>query len=303
MIFISILVFRGFELSEINYEKNNIYSNIIIVIFSIFCCLVIYNLYFTKDIDEILKRYPVMIITFASIVFLILIVCVKATYSNKILDERDGELENLKRYIYDVELAYTEFRKFKHDHLNIISSIGGYIDEKDLTGLENYFNTSILKASKVLEVNSLKLATINNIENTEIKGIINIKLLQALERGIDVNLEVVEKINNINMQTLELCRIIGILLDNAIEAAELSNDKIINVALVSNNNVKVIIVKNSYNGEKPNINLIFKEGYSTKNNNSGLGLKILKDIANKQRNIILDTRIDENYFTQIINIY
>nr|WP_238480438.1 GHKL domain-containing protein [Clostridium chrysemydis] len=105
------------------------------------------------------------------------------------------------------------------------------------------------------------------------------------------------------MQTLELCRIIGILLDNAIEAAELSNDKIINVALVSNNNVKVIIVKNSYNGEKPNINLIFKEGYSTKNNNSGLGLKILKDIANKQRNIILDTRIDENYFTQIINIY
>lgn len=77
----------------------------------------------------------------------------------------------------------------------------------------------------------------------EIKGLISAKVIRAQELGIDVVIDVTEIIDNIDMDRVDLVRSLGILLDNAIDAAVESTDKKMNVALikkrsVSNNNSK-----------------------------------------------------------------
>ena len=77
----------------------------------------------------------------------------------------------------------------------------------------------------------------------EIKGLLSAKVIRAQELGIDVVIDVTEIIDNIDMDRVDLVRSLGILLDNAIDAAVKSTDKKMNVALikkrsVSNNNSK-----------------------------------------------------------------
>ncbi|WP_353886182.1 GHKL domain-containing protein [uncultured Clostridium sp.] len=47
---------------------------------------------------------------------------------------------------------------------------------------------------------------------------------------------------------------------------------------------------------------MYEQSYSTKGNDRGLGLSTLKESISKANNIILDTKISEEFFTQIITI-
>lgn len=91
-------------------------------------------------------------------------------------------------------------------------------------------------------------------------------------------------------------------MDNAIEAAEECNYKKINLALIKKEKSKIIIIQNTYKHKNINVKKIYEQSYSTKGNDRGLGLSTLKESISKANNIILDTQISEEFFTQIITI-
>jgi two-component system sensor histidine kinase AgrC len=103
------------------------------------------------------------------------------------------------------------------------------------------------------------------------------------------------------MKKLDICRSTGILLDNAIEAALLSKEKIVNFGIIEDSEEIYLIVSNTF-AEKPVISQIFTEGYSTKGKNRGMGLNILKSIINNNINVLSNTLIEDNLFTQEIMI-
>ncbi|MGL6184535.1 MAG: sensor histidine kinase [Clostridium chrysemydis] len=304
VVFLSVLIFKIVDLTDIDYLDNGIYINSIIIIFLVFCSIVYYNIYFLNAgwVSDTQKT-SVIIILISLIVILALIVATKGFYNDRELRKRNEELRDLQNYIADTEEAYLEMRKFKHDYTNIISSLAGYIFEDDNDGLKKYFKKNIMPLTESFENKRLKITSIKRIVIPEIKGIFLIKSIHAQEKGIEVSVEVDENIDYIEWDILSACKSIGILLDNAIEAAIDSTNKELNLAFIKKEDKVMIIIRNSYTGEKPNIKEIFIKGYSTKGQKRGLGLYILKENIYKQRNIILDTRIDENYFTQIINIY
>ena len=121
----------------------------------------------------------------------------------------------------------------------------------------------------------------------------------------DVNLNIFMSFKNIDVKIYELTRILGILLDNAIEAAIDSNLKIIKIEFKKDvpNNRFLLIVKNSYSKKDIDIDSIFEKGVSSKPNNSGLGLWEVKKILNKVQNLNLYTYKDYTYFTQQIELY
>ena len=100
------------------------------------------------------------------------------------------------------------------------------------------------------------------------------------------------------MDIVDISRCLGILLDNAIEAALESDKKSMDIAIIKKNTSIIIVVANSYNGDIPVISKLFKEGFSTKGENRGLGLSNLKEIINKYNNVSLDTYIKEQKFYQ-----
>lgn len=93
----------------------------------------------------------------------------------------------------------------------------------------------------------------------EIKGLISAKVIRAQELGIDVVIDVTEIIDNIDMDRVDLVRSLGILLDNAIDAAVESTDKKMNVALIKKDQSVIIIVSNTYGDNILPIGKMYKE--------------------------------------------
>ena len=139
----------------------------------------------------------------------------------------------------------------------------------------------------------------------EILSLISDKYKKAEKLGIDFNIEIHFDFNKIHIDIFEFSRILGIFLDNSIEAAKNSNDKIINIIIKKDNeNSKdIIIIENSYSDSKIDLDKIYEKNFSTKINNSGIGLFKVKKILKKYKNVILKTTANDKYFTQKLEIY
>ena len=177
----------------------------------------------------------------------------------------------------------------------------GYIENKDMDGLERYFNKRILCLSEGIEANNLKIGNLKNIKVTEIKGILSSKLIRAQELEIDTFIDIVEPIEKINMDIIDLSRIVGILLDNAVEGAVECDKPSLKVGIINKENSILIVIINSVKDKIP-IYKIYEKGFSTKGENRGLGLYSLKEITNKYNNVFLDTVLENNEFKQLLQI-
>ncbi|MFW2491749.1 sensor histidine kinase [Clostridium chromiireducens] len=212
------------------------------------------------------------------------------------------EFDNLQEYTSNLESMYNDMRKFRHDYINILSSMTGYFENKDLDGLEEFFNKKILNLSESISKKDYKLDKLQNIKVTEIKGLLSSKVIRAQELGIDVFIDIMEPVEFINMDVIDLCKSIGILLDNAIEAALLCIDPSLKIGIINKKNSIVILIMNSCLKENPPIYKMFQKGFSTKGTNRGLGLSSLHEVLSNYPYISLDTSIVNEEFIQNLHI-
>ena len=152
------------------------------------------------------------------------------------------------------------------------------------------------------------LTRLTNIPLGGLKGLIYYKINEMISKGIDVNLEVAESLNkkslwkNYSENSHDISKIIGVYIDNAIEAASLSTSKEVEIQFYLENNNIVLCLGNTFVG---NIDLskIDAEGYSTKGNNRGYGLPLAKDLLSKHSDILESERtIIHNYYVQNLMI-
>ena len=103
----------------------------------------------------------------------------------------------------------------------------------------------------------------------------------------------------------EFARILGILLDNAIEAAEKSKEKLINISFRKDerNNRNLILIENSYANKDVDTEEIFNKGFTEKENHTGIGLWEVRKILSKNNNINLFTSKTDDLFKQQLEIY
>ena len=193
-------------------------------------------------------------------------------------------------------------RGFKHDFDNIVTTIGGYIKTNDMDGLKSYYSQLEEDCSKV---NNLYVLDPDIINNPGVYNLITAKYNEALEKGIKVNLTVLLDLNDLHMKIYEFARILGILLDNAIDAASECDEKILNIVFrnESKNNRNIILIENTYKDKDVDIEQIFNKGVSGKQNHTGLGLWEIRQILKKNNNVNLYTNKNEKYFSQQLEIY
>lgn len=207
-----------------------------------------------------------------------------------------------KRNQEEIEAINNEMRKFRHDYVNILTTLSEYIREDDMTGLRDYFNKNIVPMKDNLQMNALKLNGIENLKVREIKGLLTAKILRAQEMNIPISIEIPDEVTRINLNMIDLSRSIGIILDNAIEASSEIDDPIIRVAFIESENSVTFIVMNKCADDIPRIHELFQESFSTKGEGRGLGLSTLKEIADNADNVLLDTIIENGFFIQKVEI-
>ncbi|WP_462130480.1 GHKL domain-containing protein [Staphylococcus epidermidis] len=212
------------------------------------------------------------------------------------------EIEAYYGYTLRIESINNEMRKFRHDYVNILTTLSDYIREDDMPGLRKYFDEHIVPMKDKLKTRSIKMNGIEKLKVREIKGLITTKIIQAQEKRIPISIEVPDEIDRIDMNTVELSRIIGIIVDNAIEASENLEEPLINIAFIDNDESVTFIVMNKCSDDIPKIHELFEQGFSTKGDNRGLGLSTLKELTDSNENVLLDTVIENGYFVQKVEI-
>jgi two-component system sensor histidine kinase AgrC len=214
-------------------------------------------------------------------------------------------LEEEKLYNKTLTILYDNIRGFKHDFNNIVQAIGGYISTKNMKGLEEYYSQLLDDCQKV---NNLTILSPEIINNPAIYSLLTSKYHRADEIGVHISLEVFLDLNTINMKIYELTRILGILIDNSIEAASNCEEKTVNIVIRkdSKSNRQLFVIENTYLSKDINIDKIFEKGYTSKESETkghGLGLWEVRKVLKKNNNLNLHTTKDDKYFKQQLEIY
>jgi len=279
----------------------------IIMIINIFIITITYYLNAMIAKKSMAENTTMLIYVALMIVYLISMSVITFVVANNMKKEmqyenRKIELENLKEYNSNLEAMYNDMRGFRHDYTNILTAMSGYIEEKNIEGLEEFFYKKIVPLNSEMNRKNNRIGLLQNIHITEIKGLIASKVIRAQELGIDVLVDIVEPVDKIDMDIIDLSRTIGILLDNAIEAAIECEKSWIKLTFIQKENFVLLVFINSCVERTPQIYRIFEKGFSTKGDNRGLGLYNLKEIVNKYHTISLDTKADKGEFTQVLQI-
>lgn len=217
------------------------------------------------------------------------------------MEQREQELKNFESYVASLEQINQDMRKFKHDYINILSTLRIYIDEKNYDGLHTYFYGHILEANHQEQLNQQAMMMLNNLKINSLKGLLTTKILQAQSNHVPFYVEIVEEVTDIPVDPIILNRMVGILLDNAIEAArEIVNGEV-RLAFINMDETTLLVVNNTFNEEIDiKVHEIYQEGFSTKGENRGLGLANLRQMKNDLQNVSLNTKISPPYFIQEI---
>lgn len=205
------------------------------------------------------------------------------------IEEKDMLIDNLETYNRTISIMYDSLSSFKHDYSNFVQAINGYVDTNNMDGVRDMVKDMTKEYTKLKSLGELNP---NYINNPAVYSILTNKYYLAGKNDIMPNIRLNADFSGITKYNYEFCKILGILLDNAIEAAKQTKEKILKIN--ANNeygtkNIKIVI-ENSYDNEI-NMEKLYDKGYTTKKEKGhGLGLWIAMKIVNKNKRMSLNTQ-------------
>lgn len=271
-------------------NKKSLYINVLLVTLIILPNVLFYT---TNQYN-----YPLFLLIF-NIVMNILLVALSIynTYESVQLEKKKEALRISELHNKTLTDLLDGIRTFKHDHANTIHAISGYLSFNDIDGLKKYF--------AVLEHDTKKNAQLESISPIKISEpsiytLIATKYDEASKKDIFFRVETMYDYQKLAMPTYDFTKILGVLIDNAIEAAEECETKEINISFrrIATEQLQIFTIENTYMNKNINTEEIFEKDFSTKNRNSGIGLWEVKNLVDRNVNVNLVTSKDEKYFTQ-----
>lgn len=216
----------------------------------------------------------------------------------KVIEQRAMQL-----YIDEISKQNEEINQFRHDYLNILSSLESYLEEGDLQALTVYYQQTIQPTRTLFLANASKLSALQKIDHPAIRGIFMTKLLLAQEKGISVHLEMTGKIIfPKDVFDLNLIRILGILLDNAIEEVDALGKGELAVAFFQEKDALVILIQNTVRNPVEPLYQLKKQGFSTKGKGRGYGLSTVDELMSQTSTLLLETTISQHLFVQKLTL-
>ena len=233
------------------------------------------------------------------LVMLFLLFAMRHSYLEKMQTEaKQKALQDLQDYTHHLEIMYNGLRSFKHDYINILLSMSGYIANNDMGELKQFFETKIFPTKNLIDQGDYKLNQLSNIGVLEIKSLLCAKLIYAHESGIDVTIDVPDRVDSFPMDTVDLARILGIFLDNAIEASPTAEQPQIGLNIIRHEAGVSIIISNRFQDNGTALYKLKQSGFSTKTEHQGIGLSNAQKIISSYDNVLLETTMQRNCFMQ-----
>ena len=232
-----------------------------------------------------------------------LLLAMRRSYLEQIQTEsKQKSMQDLQDYTRNLEAMYNSLRSFKHDYVNILLSLSGYIEDGDMDRLKVFFESKIFPTKNLITGGDYKLNQLSNIGVLEIKSLLSAKMIYAHESGIDITIDIPDKVESFLIDTVDLARILGIFLDNAMEATLETEQPQIGLNILRNKTSVSIIISNRFPDNGVMLHKLKQKGFSTKNGHQGIGLWNAQKIISSYDNVLLETTMKRDYFTQHIEL-
>lgn len=334
LVMMLVLLYTFITKSDINLVmdvSNTMYINILVGTISIIILLV--NKKILKKIVRNLERkinvsmivIPLLLILTLSTLFfkvptnewkidvdfyvnitLIIIMCIISVYILKQKSEvstMKTKYQELISYSGVVEKLTEDYRIKQHENKNQLLIIKGMVPVKN-KDLHQYIDNLLEKS------NDAKSRWINNlkyIQLPEVKSFINYKIVEMEAKNISVEVNVNKSIQKLKYKNLSIkdkeiiYTLLGVYLDNALEAAEKSKQKEVLINIYDDKENIYFELYNTYKG-KVNISKIDEYGYTNKGSKHGVGLYLVKSVLNNNLKYLTSRKLEDKYFIQIVTI-
>lgn len=261
--------------------------------------VMLYLIVLKNGFELILKsNYYINILFMFSIIIVIVIVLRNESKYEQLKEENKQMLNYVTKY----EKIITAQGKTNHEFKNQLMVIRGYAQMHSDKILE-YIDEIVKDSNKA--GSSYLISQLNNFPDGGIKGLLyyklsimedeNIKYSINVEKGVKTKLKTLS-INNYK----NITKILGVLLDNAIDASKKSKHKKINISVIKDNKNIIFKIYNTYKG-KIDIEKV-GTGYTSKGKGHGYGLRLVKDIINENKVFDISHDLEDNYFVSSLYI-
>lgn len=241
--------------------------------------------------------------TICVVVLLVIDIFAFILHKNLQLQLQKKEREILEDYNLRLENLYTELRCFKHDYINILSSLSAYMQERKYEEMQEYFEKNIMVQGQNLVQEDKMIGKLLNLKIPEIKGLVYTKILASLQCHLNIVLDLKEEVKEIEMNSSDLVRVLGVFLDNAIEAARETEKKELYIGFLSVEEGVYIRIENStkmiIDGT---VDQIYELGFSSKGIGRGIGLHGVEKIIENYNNVLHMTEQNPGRFVQQLKI-
>lgn len=214
----------------------------------------------------------------------------------KMQAENKALLNNLEEY--EKMLDYQ--RVANHENKNQLLIVRSLLKENENSDALNYVN-EVLDDKK--DDNDVLFGRAKKIPSGGLQGIVYQKMLVMNDKNIKPILDVSNSVKKFKLENLDtklnydICRIVGVFLDNSIEETEKLDEREIMLSMYEQSNDLVIEISNKFKNV-PDLERLEEKGYSTKGKGHGYGLSLVNDIVNNNNQIINEKGITRNIFTQ-----
>ena len=221
--------------------------------------------------------------------------------NEKVSKKYDELLDVMKNYESNIE----EQRTLRHETKNEFATIKCKLqDKEDNKTIIEYIDSVIGEKGKA---SSTKYSKFKYLPSNGLKGFFYYKFIEAEKKGIKVSINISKQIENSFLKDIEtkdfkdLARIVGVYLDNAIEASSTSEDKKLGIEMYLIKEKIELIITNTFNNEI-NLDKIGKESFSTKGKHRGHGLLLVNKILSENNMFEAKNEIRDNIYIQSLKI-
>ncbi len=273
-------------------HKDWIYIIIIMILLSLLLAFNKYNL--GSGINYYINVGMVIFVVFS------LIYVIYNKFQRQAMEDKYNEsMEYVLRY----EKIINEQGKKNHEYNNQLMVIKGYINKPER--LSEYLD-EVIGEHKTGQNYTVK--QLGFLPDGGVKGLLYHKLSKMEDNNIKYYLYVDQNLKDKDIESFDLktyrdlTKLLGVFLDNAIDAALKSEEKEIEVELKDKDDCLLLTISNTYD-KNTDINKVGKSGFTTKGVGHGFGLSIVKDIAKTNSEIETFSSKESDKFIQTAMIY
>lgn len=277
-----------------NSKLNRKSSLIIILVLLVTLALLIFKIPINKWKFNTEFIITMLILLFFCIIGLIIV------KQNSDIQKTTSMYQKLVDYSDITNGLLEDYRVVSHEQKNQLLVIRSMLDDNSPKELVEYVDGLL---DKKVGFKYEWIGELNHLPLSGLKGLINYKLIEAHTIDININISISKDVNNSNLNRMsttqkdELYSIMGVYLDNAIQAAKESNKKEVSLEIYKENEKIVIIIANTYNG-KIEMEKLDNYGYTTKGKNHGVGLHLVKKIIENEVIYSQLRSLFEDYYVQ-----